>query len=95
MRTNRRNGWMIAGLALALLVNTALVAPAQGGPISDMLARHRQAKAMKLPPMDKPHTIIPFKDPNARTASLTQRFKKRFGLKKNANQDQGVVKASR
>ncbi len=95
MRTNRRNGLMIASLAIALLATTAQVPPAQAGPISDMIARRRQAKAMKLPPVTKPHTITPYKDPNAKTASLSQRFKKRFNLKRNANQDQGVVKASR
>jgi hypothetical protein len=95
MRTNHRTGLMIASLAVALLATLAVVPSAQAGPISDMIARHRQAKAMKLPPMTKPHTIVPIKDPNARTASLSQRFKQRFSLKRNSNQDQGVVRTSR
>ena len=100
MLTNRHKGQMIASLAFALLANLALIAPAQAGPISDMLARHRQAKALKLPPMDKPFVIKPVKDPNIRTASLSQRFKQRFSLKRGSNpdgvfKDQGVMRTSR
>jgi hypothetical protein len=99
MLSNRRKGRMFAMLVVALLATSALVPPAQAGPISDMLARHRQARQMKLPPVTKPHTIVPFKDPNARTASLSQRFKQRFSLKRNSsagsNKDQSVIKTSR
>jgi hypothetical protein len=91
MRTNHRKGWMLASFAVALLATLTLVPPAHAGPISDMLAKRRQAKMNKLPPMTKPHTVVPIKDPYAQHASLSQRFKQRFGLKK----DQGVVKTSR
>jgi hypothetical protein len=98
MLANRRKGRMIASLAVALLATSTLVSPAQAGPISDMLARHRQAKAMKLPPVTKPHTIQSIKDPNARTASLSQKFKQRFNLKKNSpstsTKDQSVIKTT-
>jgi hypothetical protein len=98
---SNRKALMVASLALAVLATSAVVSPApiQAGPISDMLAKHRQARQMKLPPVTKPHTIVPFKDPNARTASLSQRFKQRFSLKRGAadgaTKDQGVIKTSR
>ena len=96
MHKNHSQGRIIACLAVALAATIAQVPPAaHAGPIGDMLARHRQARQMKLPPVTKPHTIVPYKDPNARTAGLTQRFKQRFSLKRNANKDQGVVKTSR
>jgi hypothetical protein len=97
MPSNRRNARLIAMLlALAFLATVAPVSTAPAGPIGDMMARHRQARQMKLPAVDKPHTIKPYRDTNARTASLSQRFKQRFSLKKGANfQDQGVIKTSR
>jgi hypothetical protein len=83
MPSNRRKARMTACLAFAVLANFALIPSTHAGPISDMIARHRQKQAMKLPPMDKPFSTKPIRDPNLRTASLTDRFKKRFSLKKN------------
>ena len=97
MPSNRRKARVFASLAVAVLATSA---PVHAGPISEMIARHRQQRAMKLPPVDKPFTIKPYRDPN--TQSLTQRFKQRFSLKRGAsdssfpmNQDSGVVKTSR
>ena len=98
MRSNHRQGRMIAALVVALLATSALTSPAPAGPISDMLARHRQAKLTKLPPVDKPHTIKQIKDPYAQTTSLSQRFKQRFAVRraqKNlSNKDQSVIKTT-
>ena len=89
--------------ALAVVVAAATFAstsPAHAGPIGDLLTRHRQARQMRLPPVDKPHTIRTYKDPNARTASLTRRFQQRFGLgrpsaSEGSTGDPGVMKTSR
>ena len=99
MPSNRLKARMIASLALVILAFSGAVPPAQAGPISDMLARHRQNKQMQLPPMDKPFSTKPVRDLNAKNASLTQRFKQRFHLKRNGgegmNMDTGVTKTSR
>ncbi len=96
MLSNRLKSRIIVALGVALLASFVPVSPAPAGPISDMIARHRQNRAMKLPPMDKPFSTKPVKDLNARTASLSERFKKRFSFKRNgsSNSDQGVIKAS-
>jgi hypothetical protein len=99
MPSNRLEGHKLASTVVALLVAGVLASPATAGPISDMLARHRQAKMTKLPPMDKPHTIKKIKDPYPpRTASLSQRFKQRFGLNRSSNPltnpDPGLIKTS-
>jgi hypothetical protein len=82
MPTNRRKSRQIALVTLTLLASLALVPSAQAGPISDMLALHRQNKQMKLPPMEKPFSNKPHKDPNVRNVSVTDRLKKRFSFKK-------------
>jgi hypothetical protein len=87
-----------ARTAVALLAIAALVTPVSAGPISDMLARHRQARQTKLPPMSKPFDMRPVKDLSVKTASLSERFKKRFSLKRGGATDgtsQGVVRTSR
>ncbi len=100
MPSNRVKILVFASLAVAALASFAPVAPAVAGPISDMLARHRQQRSMRLPPPDKPFTIKPYKDPNA--PSLTQRFKQRFSLKRGSsnssspmNHDSDVIKTSK
>ena len=99
MLASRRNARTIARLAIAFLAVLTIAPDAPAGPISDMIARHRQARSMKLPPADKPRAIRPIKDPNARTAGLTGRFKQRFSLKKGqstgSTKDQGVIQTSR
>ncbi len=102
MRSNRIEGRRLISLVAALVAASALASPATAtaGPISDMLARHRQAKMTKLPPVDKPHTIKKIRDPYPnKTASLSQRFKQRFNLKRGSSSnpltDQGVIKTSR
>jgi hypothetical protein len=90
---------MIALLTFALVASTCQVA--QSGPISDMLARHRQNRQMKLPPMDPPFSKKPVKDLNTKTASLSTKLKKRFSFKKdgptdaNPFSDSNVMKTSR
>ncbi len=100
MPSNRVKVLVFASLAVAVLATSAPLGPASAGPISDMLARHRQQRSMRLPPPDKPFTIKPYKDPNA--PSLTQRFKQRFSLKRGASdssspmhEDSGVIKTSK
>jgi hypothetical protein len=80
MPSNRRKALMIATLGFALVANLALIPSSHAGPISDMLARRRMNQQMKIPPMDKPFLKTPIRDPNLRTASLTERLKKRFSL---------------
>jgi len=98
MLATRRKARMIAALALALVATSMTAPTTSAGPISDMLARHRQARALRLPPMDKPFQIKNYKDPNARRASLTQRFKQRYALRKagmGSTKDQSVIKTKR
>ena len=97
MLSNRLKVRMIASLTFAILAISGPAPLAQAGPISDMIARHRQAQAMKLPPMDKPFSKKPVRDLNAPNVSLTERFKKRFSLRRGGSDgmDQGVVKTSR
>ena len=104
MPSNRRKARMIACLAFALLANFGPVPTSHAGPISDMLARRRMNKAMKIPPMDKPFSTKPIQDPNLKTASLKDRFKKRFSLSRGKtdgtvpaqmNRDFGVINTSR
>jgi hypothetical protein len=103
MPSNRRKARMIVSLTLAVLATSTLVVPrSQAGPISDMIARHRQNQQMKLPPVDKPFSTKPVRDLNARNTSLKDRFKKRFSLNRSnstggipLNSDSGVVKTSR
>lgn len=86
---------MTALLGLALLSGAVLAPPAPAGPIGEILARHRQARQTKLPPMDKPFVVKPVRDPYAATTSLSGRFKQRFGLTKPGLADSGVVRTSR
>jgi hypothetical protein len=90
---------MISSLTLVILAFSCLAPPTEAGPISDMLARHRQNRQMKLPPVDKPFSTKPVRDLNARNASFTQRFKQRFQLNRSSGQgmstDSGVMKTSR
>jgi hypothetical protein len=102
MRSTRLKGQMIALLTFVLVASSfSVVSPAQAGPISDMIARHRQAKQMKLPPVEKPFSKKPVKDLNAQNASFSTRLKKRFSLKKDGPtnsplfQDSNVTKTSR
>jgi hypothetical protein len=102
MPSNRRKALMIASLGFALVASLALVPSSQAGPISDMLARHRMNKQMKIPPMDKPFSKTPIRDPNFKNASLTERFKKRFSLGRGNSdgtvpmpRDFGVINTSR
>lgn len=97
MPSNRRKALVFALLAVAVLATSA---PAFAGPISDMIARHRQQRAMKLPPVEKPFSMKPHRNLNA--PSLAQRFKQRFSLKRGAsdglfpmNHDSGVIKTSK
>jgi hypothetical protein len=103
MSSNRRKARMIASLTFAVLATFVQVPTStDAGPISDMLARHRAQRQMKLPPMSKPFSTKPVKDLSVRTASLSDKFKKRFSfMKKPAssgtipmNKDYGVVKTS-
>jgi hypothetical protein len=98
MTSIRLNVRGLTTLAVALLV-LAIAAPAPAGPISDMLARHRAAKATKLPPLDKPHTIKKIKDPYPpRTGSLAQKFKQRMAVRQAKatmeGKDPGIIKTS-
>lgn len=103
MLSNRRNARMIASLAVAIVATAVLAPTSEAGPISDMLARHRQAKIMKLPPMDKPFSSKPVKDLNVTNTSLRDRLKKRFSLGRTPpssgviplNKDLGVVRTAR
>jgi hypothetical protein len=97
MPSNRVKDFVFASLAFAILATSA---PVHAGPISDMIARNRQRREMRLPPPDKPFQIKPYKDPNA--PGLAQRFKQRFTLKRGSsdssfpmNHDSGVIKTSR
>jgi hypothetical protein len=88
MRSKRRKTSIIALLSFALVATSfSVVPPAQGGPISEMIARHRQARQMKLPPKDKPFSGKPVKDLNAKTASFSSKLKKRFTFKKDGATD--------
>ena len=102
MPSNRRKALMIACLGFALVANFALVPSSHAGPISEMLARHRMNKQMKIPPMDKPFSKKPIRDPNLKTASLKDRFTKRFSLGRGRSdgtvpmtRDPGVINTSR
>ncbi len=84
-------------VALAILL-PAPAAPA--GPISEILARHRMNRRMRIPPMEKPFSGKPIKDLNA--PSLARRFQSRFALRRDGssvilpmNRDQGVVRTKR
>jgi hypothetical protein len=96
---NRLKARMIASLTLVILACSGPAPTAQAGPISDMLARHRQNQQMKLPPVDKPFSTKPVRDLNARNQSLTQRFKQRFHLNRSGtagmSTDSGLIKTSR
>ena len=99
MPSNRLKARMVASLSLVILAFSATAKPTEAGPISEMLARRRQGQQLKLPPMDKPFSTKPVRDLNAKTTSLSQRFKQRFHLKRGgsdgAGTDTGVVKTSR
>jgi hypothetical protein len=73
---------MIAFLFFSVAAGLSQIPPAEAGPISDMMARYRQNKAMKLPPMEPAHSMKPVKDINVQTASFATRLKKRFSFKK-------------
>ncbi len=74
MSTNRTRAGL--AVALALVVLGSPIAPAQAGPIGDMLARHKAQRQMQLPPVEKPFTGRPVKDISP--SSMKSRFKKRF-----------------
>ncbi len=74
----RTRSQMAAALAVVALATLSPVPAASGGPISDMLARHRQHRQMRIPPIDKPFSGKPVKDVSP--SSLSGRFKKRFSL---------------
>jgi hypothetical protein len=84
MLQNRRKVMMIAFLTLVMVasVGFSVIPPAQAGPISDFIARHRQKQQLKLPPMTPPFSKQPVKDMNVQTASFTSRLKKRFTIRK-------------
>ncbi len=100
MPSKYRKALILASLTFAVVATLVPAVSAQAGPISDMLARHRQQRSMKLPPMEKPFSMAPHRNPNA--PSLTQRFKQRFSLKRGSssfssplNHDSGVIRTSK
>jgi hypothetical protein len=101
MPTNRPKPWTIVLFAALLALAWSPVPPAQAGPIGDLIAKHRQNKAMRLPPISKPFSTEPVKDISPKKSILAQRFKQRFQLKRggatdgSAAPDQGVVRTSR
>jgi hypothetical protein len=102
MRPRNHRVRLVAVLTLALLGSSvAVIPPAQAGPIADMMARHRQAKQMKLPPMEKPFSKKPVKDLSVQNTSFATRLKKRFSIKRDGASgmapivDSSVTKASR
>ena len=103
MTTNRRNARLVAFLSLVIGSSLTLdPRSTHAGPISEMLARHRSQKQLKLPPMDKPFSSKPPYNFDTKTTSLTDRFKKRFSIRRGSsegiiplNKDMGLIKTSR
>lgn len=100
MPLKRRKALVFASLTLAVVASLAPAVSAQAGPISDMLAHHRQQRAMKLPPMEKPFSMALHRNLNA--PSLAQRFKQRFSLKRGSSnssfpmsRDSDVIRTSK
>ncbi len=107
MLANRPGQRMLAVLTLGIGLGMAQVG--QAGPISDMLARHRAQRQVKLGPVEKPFTNKPFRDLST-PPSVTDRLKKRFAIRKQVgttgqshlpsifarkDKDPGVIKTSR
>ncbi|WP_435009899.1 hypothetical protein P12x_001107 [Tundrisphaera lichenicola] len=99
---------IVVRLALALafltLVSLTPTPVSAGGPISEMLARRKMQRQMKIPPMDQPFSTKPVRDISP--SNLSNRFRQRFSLKKPdgssilsggffAPKDQGVARTSR
>ena len=87
-------------LALGLLTTAAFAPPCQAGPISEMIARHRLQRQSKSTVVTQAFTGKPLKDLNTANAGMTDRFKKRFALKKQDGpvfetfKPNGVIKTS-
>ena len=101
MPTKCPKSWTIAIFVALLALAWSPVPPAQAGPIGDLIAKHRQNRSMRLPPINKPFSTAPVKDISPRKSILAQKFQQRFQLKRGgaadgpSTQDQGVVRTSR
>jgi len=83
MPSNRREVRMIASLLVVLLTTFAPPPSSQAGPISDMIARRRVQQQMKPSVSNKVFSGKAFDGLSSGlgTASLKDRFKKRFAPK--------------
>ena len=104
MLSKRNVARFILGLALLTLAVEAPAPALAGGPISEMLARRKMQRQMKLPPMDKPFSGKPIKDISP--VNLSSRFRQRFSLRRPdgtsilskgffAPKDEGLTRTSR